>query len=57
MVVSLDVQHGELLWCDIHASSEEAGGDAALVNVALYHFGGTGKSGIGMRGRGRGCPV
>jgi hypothetical protein len=37
--VSLDVQHGELLRGDIHASSEEAGRDAALVNVTLNHFG------------------
>jgi hypothetical protein len=39
VVVSLDVQHGELLRGDIHASSEEAGRDAALVNVTLNHFG------------------
>ena len=57
VVVSFDVQHRELLWCDIQASSDEAGRDAALVNVALDHFGGTGKGGIGLRGRGRGCPV
>jgi len=40
MIVSLDVQHGELLRRDVHASTEEAGCDAALVYVALNHFGG-----------------
>jgi len=40
MIVSLDVQHGELLRRDVHASTEEAGCNAALVYVALDHFGG-----------------
>jgi hypothetical protein len=50
MIVSLDVQHRELLRCDIQASSDEACRDAALVKVALDHFGCMGKSGIGVRG-------
>jgi hypothetical protein len=39
MVVGLDVQHSKLLWGDVHASSEEAGCDAALINITLNHFG------------------
>lgn len=55
VVVSLNVQHRELLWGHIHASTEEAGRNATLVYVTLNHFGGMEKGGMGMRGGGGGC--